>query len=367
MNDDFSQDSPRSPGQEPKPGDPGSIVPRHLPVWRPTDEYEYEDDASGGADEASAELASDPSLTTPQKIEISYESDYVPAPAYSEPEPELDEEARAAEYLHYGQSADTAYDDEVEEPPYSGLSETPREEVPAHEKELELMDHLRELRQRLLRSVVAIVLAMCVTWQYRNPLLNWFSAPIEKEIKRFGGFLITLNPAEGFMLYLQITFAAAVLLVIPIVLYQLWAFIEPALTKRERRYGIVIVPFSVTLFFTGSFLGYYLTPLFFRFFLEFQPPGTTPSWSYAAAASLLAKMLLVFGACFQVPVVAIVANKLGLVSRNSMIEYWRHVVVAIFIFVAVITPTWDPFTMCAAAIPPCFLYAFSIWLVKWLK
>jgi sec-independent protein translocase protein TatC len=106
--------------------------------------------------------------------------------------------------------------------------------------------------------------------------------------------------------------------------------------------------------------------MFFKFFLQFQPPGTAALWSYSNAATFLAKMLLVFGVSFQVPVIAIFLHKIGAVSRNVMIDYWRHVVVLIFILVAVITPTWDPFTLGAAAAPPCLLYVLSIWLVKWL-
>jgi sec-independent protein translocase protein TatC len=129
---------------------------------------------------------------------------------------------------------------------------------------------------------------------------------------------------------------------------------------------MTLVPFSVVLFFSGAALGFYLTPLFFRFFLQFQPPNSESYWSYASVASLLAKMLLVFGICFQVPVVTVFLNKIGLMSRNWMIEYWRHVVVVMFAIVAIITPTWDPVTLTAAALPPCLLYGVSIWLVKWL-
>jgi sec-independent protein translocase protein TatC len=154
--------------------------------------------------------------------------------------------------------------------------------------------------------------------------------------------------------------------VLPYVLWQVWAFVEPALTHKERRYSLVLVPFSVLLFFSGAALGFYMSPIFFEFFLQFQPPGTAALWSYSKAATFLAKMLLVFGICFQVPVITIFINKIGLVSRNWLIEYWRHVVVVIFIIVALITPTWDPMTLTAAALPPCLLYMFSIWLVKWL-
>ncbi len=212
----------------------------------------------------------------------------------------------------------------------------------ARDKEQDLFEHLGELRKRLLSCVVAVGIVMVGTWAFRDALLAWFSAPIVQEIRKKGGTLITLNPAEGFTLYLQITFIAALLIAMPIVLYQIWAFIEPALTHQERRYGAILVPFAVVLFFSGATLGFYMTPLFFKFFLEFQPPGSIANWSYGGAAAMLAKMLLVFGICFQVPVVTVFINKIGLVSRNWLIEYWRHVVVVMFIIVAIITPFLGP-------------------------
>jgi sec-independent protein translocase protein TatC len=237
--------------------------------------------------------------------------------------------------------------------------------------ELDIFEHLGELRQRILYCVAATALALCATWNFGTQLTDWFSRPIREELKRHGaigmsGTLITIDPTEAFVVYFQITLVAALLLVMPFILFQAWRFIEPALTRQERRYGLVMVPFSVVLFFVGAALGYLMSPVFFRFFLAFQPPGVAANFGYGKSAALLAKMLLVFGVCFQVPVITILLHKIGLVSRNLLIEYWRHVVVVIFIVVAVITPTWDPFTLIVCALPPCILYALSIWLVKWL-
>jgi sec-independent protein translocase protein TatC len=264
------------------------------------------------------------------------------------------------------EAASTSY--EVEEPlqAASGFDAAKQSEIDSRDKELDLLDHLGELRTRILRSVTAVLLATVVTWQYRNRLLEFFAAPVQRELKQHGANLITIDPTEGFTIYLQVTLVAAILLAIPVIIYQAWAFIEPALTGQERRYGAFMIPFSIILFFSGVTLGYYLSPIFFRFFLQFTPPATVANWSYAFTATFLAKMLLVFGVCFQVPVITIFLNKIGLLSRNWMIEYWRHVVVVIFALVAVMTPTWDPVTLFAAAAPPCLLYAFSIWLVKWL-
>lgn len=232
----------------------------------------------------------------------------------------------------------------------------------------DLFSHLGELRNRILYSVYAIIAASFVTWNYGQEISEWFARPIREVLRKHGVQfkLVTLDPTEGFQVYLQITLVAAILLVMPFILYQMWRFLEPALTSTERKFSVILLPFSIVLFFSGCALGYFMSPLFFEFFLMFQPPGTDATFAYGTSIVLLAKMILVFGVCFQVPIVTIFLNKIGLVSRNFLIDYWRHAVVVIFLIVAVITPTWDPLSLAICAVPPCLLYGVSIWMVKWL-
>ncbi|MBV9866643.1 MAG: twin-arginine translocase subunit TatC [Abitibacteriaceae bacterium] len=261
------------------------------------------------------------------------------------------------------------------EPPHNGDYPTdynpwvpPEPSLPARDKEQDLFEHLTELRARLLACVYAISGAMFVTWNFTTYFQQWLLAPVLGELKRYNiaANIQIIGPMDGFMIYFQISAICALLVAMPIVLYQLWRFVEPALTHHERRYSLILVPFSIGLFFTGVGLGYVMSPMFFRFFLQYTPPGVSPNFSYQDTIIILAKMLLVFGICFQVPVITIFVNKIGLVSRNWMIEYWRHVVVVIFTVVAIITPTWDPITLIICSLPPCFLYLLSIWIIKWL-
>ena len=232
----------------------------------------------------------------------------------------------------------------------------------------DLFSHLGELRNRILYSVYGILVASIITWNYGSEISEWFARPIRQVLKKHGiqFKLVTLDPTEGFQTYLQITLVAAILLAMPWVLFQMWRFLEPALTKTERKFSIILLPFSILLFFAGCALGYVMSPLFFEFFLMFQPPGADATFGYGVSIALLAKMILVFGVCFQVPIVTIFLNKIGLVSRNFLIDYWRHAVIVIFIVVAVITPTWDPLSLAVCAVPPCVLYGVSIWMVKWI-
>lgn len=232
----------------------------------------------------------------------------------------------------------------------------------------DLFSHLGELRNRILYSVYGILVASILTWNYGQEISEWFARPIRGALKKHGVQfkLVTLDATEGFQTYLQITLVAAILLAMPWVLFQMWRFLEPALTKTERKFSIILLPFSILLFFAGCALGYVMSPLFFEFFLLFQPPGAEANFGYGVTIALLAKMILVFGLCFQVPIIIIFLNKIGLVSRNFLIDYWRHAVILIFVVVAVITPTWDPMSLAVCAVPPCVLYGVSIWMVKWL-
>ena len=235
-------------------------------------------------------------------------------------------------------------------------------------EEQDIWSHLGELRTRILHAIVGVLLASMVTWNYGQQISEFFARPIRASLKSSNvtGSMVTLDPTEGFLVYFQITLVAAILVSAPWILFQMWRFIEPALTRTERRFSMILLPFAMLLFFAGCALGYGMAPLFFKFFIAFQPPGTIANFGYSRSIALLAKMVLVFGVCFQVPIVTIFLNKIGLVSRNFLIEYWRHAVVVIFIVVAVITPTWDPLSLAVCAVPPCLLYGLSIWMVKWL-
>ena len=289
-------------------------------------------------------------------------------------------------YDHLGRSAEiTAYESVPEPSPQSDggappppidserVILQPQEPVDPNSRphdEMDIWSHLGELRSRMIKAILAVVICSSIAWNFVEDVQKLLLEPVLRVLRTHGikdntGITVT-DPMQAFTTYFQLAVVAGVIASAPIVLWQMWRFIEPALTHNEKRYSTLLVPFSVLLFFLGCALGYYTSPLFFNFFLMFVPPGVTVLWTYTSVVTLLGKMLLVFGVCFQVPVITIFLNKTGVVSRNILIEYWRHVVVVIFTVVAIITPTWDPITMTVCALPPCILYALSIWLIKWL-
>lgn len=260
------------------------------------------------------------------------------------------------------------------EPPMNGQSSAtasvpPPDSTPVQDKELGLFDHLLELRMRLVRSFIYLGVAMTITWVYSQQISDWFNAPIKEALHRWGTdkSTLTLNgPMEGFMVLFNISMWSGIVLAAPLILYEMWAFIEPALTRRERRFTVILVPFSILLFLGGCAFGYCLSIFFYKFFLQYKPVDAAEFFRVTDTVIFQLRILLLFGVCFQVPVVSIFLNKIGIVSREWMIKYWRHVVVVIFAVVSLATPTWDPLTLVACALPPCLLYVLSIWLTKWL-
>ncbi len=250
--------------------------------------------------------------------------------------------------------------DSSDEAPGFARPDTPKD------VELGLLQHLGELRQRLLYCALILMAGMALTWNYSQPLQKWFAKPINEILKTTGDKMISTDPTGFFSITVQFSLISALIITAPLLFWQVWLFIEPALTKAERRYSLIVIPFSSALFFTGAGLAYAVSPLFFKFFLAFRPDNVAANWDYYQSILLMAKMLLAFGIMFQVPVIVIFLNKLGLLSRNVLIDYWRHAVIVIFTVAAIVTPTWDPVTLVVCATPPCLLYILSIWLVKWL-
>ncbi len=290
-----------------------------------------------------------------------------PPPLFDErlDEESEDEAALAAWSGSGGEPPTNIYDGGSDDSGDGDDPNTPRD------KELGLIEHLAELRSRILYCVVAVSLAMILTWNRCLEISEWFARPIKQALTQGQANgqhnqIVSIDPTGFFTIYLQISMISALILTMPFILLQAWRFIEPALTNNERKYTLVLVPFSSILFFMGAGMGYLLAPMFFKFFLAFQPVGVDANWDYLQSIVLEAKTLLIFGLAFQVPVITIFLNKSGIVSRNLLIQYWRHAVVVIFVIIAIVTPTWDPVTMTACAIPPCLLYLLSIWLVKWL-
>ena len=225
--------------------------------------------------------------------------------------------------------------------------------------EMSLIDHLQELRKRLLVCIIALSITSFACYFYAAELVHLITVP--------AGKLYYMNPAEAFFTYLKVSFFAGFLLALPVILYQLWAFVIPALTKRELKISAYLVPASVILFFVGLVFSYFLVlPAGIKFFMGFATEDLQPLFSLGQYMSFVISFLLPFGFVFELPLFIIVATKLGLVNSKFLIAKRKMVFVLSFVVGAVIAPSPDILSQTMVAVPLIVLYEASILIVKYV-
>ena len=226
-----------------------------------------------------------------------------------------------------------------------------------------LAAHLAELRIRLTRSVVAIVAASIVAAFFYDQLFDLVVSPfdsIAEQYKREGAN-VTLNfgnIGDPFTFALKICAMAGLFAASPIWLWNLWGFVAPGLHSREKRYGIAFVLASVPLFLGGAVLAYFFLPKGFDLLIGFNPDPQKVANIIGLNdyLSFVLRMFLVFGIAFVLPVFLVALNLAGVVSGRSLLKAWRPVIMGSFVFAAVATPSGDPYTMSALALPLLVLY-----------
>jgi sec-independent protein translocase protein TatC len=235
-------------------------------------------------------------------------------------------------------------------------------------------EHLEELRARLIKSIAAIAIGVAIGWFYRQPLLGWLTRPFVLAWKNDHlGPSATLHfgsPAALFLAYVKLAFIGGCVFALPVLLYQLWAFIAPGLYTKEKRLALPFVVTSCALFATGGWFGWRVAfPVAFRYLLSFSGPvadsglNVTPTVMIDDYLSFVARMLIAFGLVFELPIIVFFLSIAGVINHHHLIRYARHFIVAAFLLAAVITPP-DVVSQLLLAIPLCVLYAVSI-VVAW--
>lgn len=223
--------------------------------------------------------------------------------------------------------------------------------------EMSLVGHLEELRRRLMVALAAVAAGTVGCYFYAEELVHIITAP--------AGKLYYMNPAEAFFTYLKVSFFAGFLLALPVVFYQAWAFVVPALTNRERSASIFLVPVSLVLFFVGLAFSYFLVlPAAVAFFMGFATADLQPMFSIGQYLSFVVSFLLPFGFVFELPLVILVAARLGLVSSAFLAAKRKMVIVLAFVVGAVVSPTPDIFSQTMIAVPLMLLYEISVFIVR---
>lgn len=227
------------------------------------------------------------------------------------------------------------------------------------DRDMSLAEHLTELRSCLVKAGTALVAGTAVSFYYLEQIIEALTAPV--------GQLYYLRPAEAFMVYLKIALLAGLILASPVVLFQLYSFVRPALTLREKHYALCTIPIIIVLFLGGMLFSYYLVfPRAVEFFLGFGAERVSPLISMESYLDFMLMLVVPFGFVFNIPVVLMLLVYLKLVSVQALNKYQKHVILAAFILAALITPTPDIFTQSLLALPMVALYEVSLVLCKLL-
>ncbi|CAL9613569.1 twin-arginine translocase subunit TatC [Streptomyces sp. enrichment culture] len=229
-----------------------------------------------------------------------------------------------------------------------------------------LVEHLRELRNRLAKSVVVIVVVMIAAAFYSEQLMQFLAEPVPKceDLANSDGgncAIVSFNTLTSpFTTTIKVSLMAGLVVSSPVWLYQLWAFVAPGLHKHEKKYTYIFVSAAVPLFAGGAYLAYAILPVSVKVLLSLTPGGSANILSLDEVLDFTIRMVLIFGLAFELPLLLVMLNMVGIVSGRRMIGWWRGVVMGVFVFGAVATPTTDPVGMIALSGPIVLLYFVAV-------
>ena len=227
-------------------------------------------------------------------------------------------------------------------------------------QEMGLLGHLEELRVRLTRVAIAVVVGACASYAFAEHLYRFIVDPLMPFVS--GGHLIYTSPAEGFITYIKLAAVAGVFLTSPYSFYQMWAFIAPGLYKEEKRYIAPLAFVSAVLFVGGALFSYYkVTPLAYAFFASFDNEFMVMLPSVKESLSMGLKLLFAFGIAFELPLVIFFLARLGVVTSAGLRRNRKYAILGSFIVGALLTPP-DPASQSLIAIPLVILYEVGVWL-----
>jgi sec-independent protein translocase protein TatC len=228
-----------------------------------------------------------------------------------------------------------------------------------HPDKMSFLEHLEELRQRLVRMVIALCVGFAICWSFREQIFAVMTAPLRKT--GFKDQFIFTGPAEALLLYMKMAFFVGIFVASPYILWEIWAFIAPGLYRHEKMYAIPFVLFGSLFFIAGAAFGhFFLFPITFQFLGGFGGPDIRFMPKIDDYYSFYSWFLLGLGLVFQIPVVIFVLARIGLVTPRFLLKGWKWAVVSSFVIAAFITPTPDMVTQSALALPMIGLYFLGV-------
>ncbi|OOG51333.1 twin-arginine translocase subunit TatC [Rhodanobacter sp. C01] len=228
-----------------------------------------------------------------------------------------------------------------------------------------LFSHLLELRARLLKAAAALVLVLVALVPFANRLYSELAAPLVARLPQ-GAHLIATGVTSPFITPLKLAFYASLFISMPVILYQLWAFVSPGLYKHEKRLARPLLAAALVLFYTGAAFAYFLVlPAAFRFLIAVTPQGVEMMTDITQYLDFVMLMFFAFGLCFEVPVAVVILAAVGVVDLDKLRSGRRYAIVGAFAIAALITPP-DITSMLMLGIPMCLLYELGVLAVRWL-
>lgn len=243
------------------------------------------------------------------------------------------------------------------------------------EEKMSFFSHLEELRQRIVKVTIALSVAFLLTFNFSEDILGWLKQPLnwKLSIERTYPFFrlldkepilqnfIFLSPTENFWMHLKLAFFASLFVVLPFVLYQLWAFIAPGLFEKEKKFAGPFVFLSTVFFYMGAaFCYFFVLPFAIQFLLEYKTLHTKPMLTVGQYFDFVMKFILAFGVVFELPLALGLLARLGVVTPRFLNKNRKYAIFINFILAALLTPTPDAFNMILMAIPLCLLYEVGI-------
>jgi sec-independent protein translocase protein TatC len=236
-----------------------------------------------------------------------------------------------------------------------------------------VVEHLTELRRRLVISLISVAVASVVGFVFYRRIFQWLLGPYKQAIQqipqdvRITDALVASSPTEPFLTFVKIGLFSGLLIALPIVLYQLWRFITPGLTRRERRMGIPFVLVSLVLFGAGTLFAFVVAPRGLAFLFSFGGTELVPLLTVDRYLSFLIFLILSFGISFEMPLVLIFMAGARIITTAQMRRWRRYAYMGTAVFAAVATPTQDPYTMLLMWVPLLLLYEGAILVSRLLK
>ncbi|HUN27665.1 MAG TPA: twin-arginine translocase subunit TatC [Steroidobacteraceae bacterium] len=242
------------------------------------------------------------------------------------------------------------------------MSEEP-EEPPEKLAEGTLISHLLELRNRLMRAGVAVLIALIPCAWKSNELFNLVAIPIKRQLPK-NAHLIATDVLAPFMTPFKLSMYVALFIAMPYVLYQVWSFVAPGLYRHEKRFAIPLLVSSIILFYTGIAFAYFAVfPVVFRFMAMTTPPGVEMMTDITSYLAFVMKMFLAFGIAFEAPIAVVLLVATGLVSVEKLSSNRGYVVIGVFVIAAAVTPP-DTISMTILALPMYLLYEIGLFFAR---